>query len=324
VGFSIFTKNFQTMFLEAARRGKNRWWRYLVSLAVIFLAIGIGQFPIFGILMLKGYDQAEITEMSQTLDFEPAGISQNMTVLLLLLAFVGGMAGLWFCLHFIHQKKLKWLVTPFERVNWSKIFYSFGLWMLLTALAELVMYALAPENYGMNFQPDKFLGLVFISLLIFPIQTSWEELMFRGYIMQGVSLLVPVRWLPLMFSSVFFGLMHLMNEEVSAFGLVPTMTYYIGTGLFLGIITLMDDSLELALGVHAATNIYSSLFVTFEASSLKTAALFQMKSVDIYELLAAFALSAAVYIWVVSKKYNWSDWLRKCFGQLETQPIGQV
>lgn len=312
------------MFLEAARRGQNQWWRYLISLAVIFVAVGIGQLPIFGILMLKGYDQQEIAEMAQTLNFEPAGISQNTTVFLLLLAFVGGMVGLWFCLRFIHQKKLRWLVTPNERMNWGKIFYSFGLWMLLTALAELVMYALSPGNYELNFQPDKFPGLVLVSLLIFPIQTSWEELMFRGYIMQGVSLLVPVRWLPLIFSSVLFGLMHLMNEEVSAFGVAPTMIYYIGTGLFLGAITLMDDSLELALGVHAATNIYSSLFVTFEASSLKTAALFQMKTVNIYELLLAFALASAVYIWIVSKKYNWSEWLKKCFGGLETQPIGQV
>lgn len=312
------------MFLEAARRGQNEWWKYLISLLVIFIGVIIGQLPIYGILLLKGFKDFEIAEMTETLNFEAAGIGQNMTLFFLLLAFVGGMVALWFSVVFIHKKKFHWLVTPFERLNWRKILFSFGLWMLLTILAELVMYALNPSNYEPQFQPDKFPSLLLISLLVFPIQTSWEELMFRGYIMQGTSLLVPVRWLPLIFSSALFGLMHLMNEEVGAFGVAPTMVYYIGTGLFLGIITLVDDSLELALGVHAATNIYSSLFVTFEASSLKTAALFNMKTVDIYEMLIAFFAIALVYIWIVSKKYAWSGWLRKCLGAIETQPIEQV
>ena len=40
------------------------------------------------------------------------------------------------------------------------------------------------------------------------------------------------------------------------------MAYYVGTGLFLGILTLMDEGIELALGFHAANNIMTALFVT--------------------------------------------------------------
>ncbi len=142
--------------------------------------------------------------------------------------------------------------------------------------------------------------------------------------MQGTSLLVPMRWIPLIFTSALFGFMHMMNEEVSAFGVGPTMVYYIGTGLFLGIITLMDDSLELALGVHAATNIYSSLFVTFEASSLKTAAIFEMKYVDMNEMLIAFFAIASIYVWIVARKNNWSNWAARCLGPIQTPQIEQV
>ncbi|MCC6723245.1 MAG: CPBP family intramembrane metalloprotease [Saprospiraceae bacterium] len=202
--------------------------------------------------------------------------------------------------------------------------YSFGLWMLLMGLSELVFYAIHPDNYALNFRPDQFWGLVLVSLLMFPLQTSWEELVFRGYMMQGISLIAPLRWLPLILSSATFGLMHMMNEEVGAFGIAPTMTYYIGTGLFLGIITLMDDSLELALGVHAATNIYSALFVTFEASSLKTEALFEMKSVNMTEMLIAFIATACVYVWIVSKRQNWSNWTKKCLGPVDTSQSEQV
>lgn len=312
------------MFLQNARLGKNEWWRYLLSVIVILLGLAAGQMPIYVLLVAKGFTEMEISEMTQTLNFEAAGIGQNATLFFMLLAFVGGLVGLWLSVVYIHQKKFRWLITPLEKVNWRKIFFSFGLWMMLTACAELVMYALHPDNYQLHFQPDKFLGLVLISILIFPLQTSWEELTFRGYLMQGVSLLIPLRWVPLFFTSTLFGLLHIMNQEVNAFGVAPTMAYYIGTGLFLGIITLMDDGLELALGVHAATNIYTSLFVTFEASSLKTAAIFEMKSVDMTELLLAFFAIAAAYIWIVAGKLKWSNWANRCFGPIDPHEIEQV
>jgi uncharacterized protein len=312
------------MFLQIAKQGKNKWWMYLASLIVTMLGTLVGQLPIYGLLLAKGVSEEEIGEMAATLNFEPAGISQNMTLFFMLLAFAGGMLGLWFSVVFIHGKQFKWLITPLERINWRKIFFSFGLWMGLTFVAELIFYLMHPENYALNFRPELFAGLLIISLLMFPIQTSWEELMFRGYLMQGISLIAPFRWIPLLLTSTAFGLLHMMNEEVSAFGVGSTMTYYIGTGLFLGIITLMDDSLELALGVHAATNIYSSLFVTFEAASLQTPAVFEMKSVNMTEMLVAFFATAAVYTWIVAKKHGWGDWAAKCLGPVNRPQIEQV
>jgi membrane protease YdiL (CAAX protease family) len=211
-----------------------------------------------------------------------------------------------------------------ERINWRKILFSFSLWMGLTLAAELIFFLIHPENYELNFHPAQFFGLVVVSLIMFPIQTSWEELVFRGYMMQGISLISYFRWIPLLLTSLAFGLMHMMNEEVSAFGVGSTMTYYIGTGLFLGIITLMDDSLELALGVHAATNIYSSLFVTFEASSLKTAAVFEMKSVNMTEMLIAFFAAASVYTLIVAKKNGWSNWSANLLGTVDKPHNDQV
>lgn len=312
------------MFLQVAKTGQNKWWMYLVSLVVIVIGVIVGQLPIYGYLLSSGFSESEIAEMSETLNFEPAGIGQNMTLFLMLLAFVGGLVGLWFSVVFIHRKEFRSLITPMERINWRKILFSFGLWMGLTVLAELVFFLIHPENYELNFQPELFPGLLLVTLLVFPLQTSWEELMFRGYMMQGISLIAPFRWIPLLLTSAVFGLMHMMNEEVSAFGVGSTMIYYIGTGLFLGIITLMDDSLELALGVHAATNIYSSLFVTFEASSLKTAAIFEMKSVDMVEMLVAFFAVAAVYLWVVAKKQNWSGWASNCLGLVNKPQKDQI
>jgi membrane protease YdiL (CAAX protease family) len=57
--------------------------------------------------------------------------------------------------------------------------------------------------------------------------------------MQGFGNLVKHKWFPLM-TSIIFGSVHFGNPEVSKLGIL-CFVYYIGTGLFLGILTLMDE-----------------------------------------------------------------------------------
>ena len=118
-----------------------------------------------------------------------------------------------------------------------------------------------PENYVANFQADKFAILLLLAIVFVPIQTAFEEFFFRGYLMQALGVRVRNAWLPLFFTSVTFGLMHIANPEVGKLGM-GLLVYYIATGFFLGITTLMDDGLELAWGFHTANNFFTMLFVT--------------------------------------------------------------
>ena len=81
-----------------------------------------------------------------------------------------------------------------------------------------------------------------------------------------------------------------------------------GVGFFLAIITLMDDGLELALGVHIISNIYASLFVTYQGSALKTAALFRIKDLNPELMLAGYFICALLFMAIISKKYMWAGW----------------
>ncbi len=308
------------MFLQKAASGANQWWRYLLTLVIVFIGVIIGQLPLTYLVEVKadeeGLSVSEKLDMAATLDLTPIGISQNLSLLLALLAFVGGLLALWLCVVHIHKKPFRLLITPKRAINWQKIFFGFGLWMAFAVLAELIFFAIYPQNYTFRFDSSQFLGLLAVSLLVLPLQTSFEELMFRGYFMQGISLIAPYRWIPLALTSLAFGLMHWMNPEVQAFGAGLTMIYYVGVGLFLGIITLMDDGLDLAIGVHAATNIFGAVFVTFDDAALQTAALFHVSVVDMGGMLIAFFISAAAFIVIVSKKYRWHD-QTKWYGKIE-------
>ncbi len=312
------------MFLKNAHLGENKWYLYLATLVLVVVGTFVGQAPLTIVILAKAsqsdLDQSEIAAMAESMDFSSLDMDQNLTVFLLLLTFVVALVFLWIGVRFIHKKPFEAIITPTLKINWKKIFFSFGLWMLLSIGLEFVFYSLQPDIYTFQFQADKFFVLLLIALLIFPLQTSFEELLFRGYLMQGISLISQYRWTPLVLTSIGFGTMHFMNPEVQAFGLGLSMTYYIGVGLFLGILTLMDNGLELALGVHAATNIYSALFVTFDDSAVQTAALFHTSEVNMGWMLGGFFFAAAIFIYVVSKKYQWGNW-SNCYGEIEKPQI---
>ena len=53
------------------------------------------------------------------------------------------------------------------------------------------------------------------------------------------------------------------------------MLFYIGTGLLLGVVTLMDEGMELALGFHIANNLITALLVTTDWGALQTNSVFK-------------------------------------------------
>lgn len=185
----------------------------------------------------------------------------NLTFALMVgqLAFCCLVLLLW--VKFIHGQSITSLTTSREKIDWKRVFFSFSVWGGFTAITTLILYWLSPENFVINFDPIKFFPFLLLALLLIPLQTSFEEYFFRAYLMQGIGVVTKSRLIPLLITSITFGLMHIANPEVGKLGMI-IMVYYIGTGFFLGIITLMDEGLELALGFHAANNLIGALLVT--------------------------------------------------------------
>ena len=305
------------MFLKIARQGRNDWWRYLFTIVLTIGALTLFSIPLIGVgafyYTLKygsDVDQEEMMEYLETMNYTEIGISLNSTVFLALLSFVGGLIALWFFLRILHHRNLKTLITPLDKIKWSKVFFAFFLWLLFAFVTEGIAWLISPGDYILQFEWQSFVPLLLISLLILPLQTTFEEVFFRGYLMQGIAMISTYRIVPLLVTSLLFGAMHIANPEIEKFGTWIMMAYYIGMGLFLGFITLMDDSLELAVGIHAATNFFASTFVTFEGSALQTNAIFRTDVFNIELMLPIFFATAAIFIFICRKKYKWVGWQR--------------
>jgi membrane protease YdiL (CAAX protease family) len=243
--------------------------------------------------------------------------SPNTTLFLMLLIFVSTMIGIVLVVKYLHKLKMIDITTSRDKVDWQRIFFSFSLWSSFTVLSTLAFYISSPESFVLNFKLVPFLILLLISFTLLPIQTSAEEYIFRGYLMQGLGLLAKNRWFPLVTTSLMFGLMHILNPEVQKMGYI-IMVYYIGTGFFLGIITLMDDGMELALGFHAANNITAALLVSSDWSALKTESIFKDISTPSvgFEVLAPVIIIFPILLIIFSKKYQWTNWKEKLTGKI--------
>jgi hypothetical protein len=309
-------------FIQQGLKGETKWYWYLITLFIVFIfwqVIGIIPISVMAFLKLGDFDKFM---MSANDAFASAGLDSNLYLFLMLFSFIMGLVGLLIGIRFIHGRLIKTVVTNRSKIDWQRVFFAFGSWFLISIIILAIGIYTEPENLIWNFKPIPFFTLVAISLLLLPLQTSFEELLFRGYLMQGLGVLAKNRWFPLLITSVVFGLLHGANPEVAKLG-NQIMIFYIGTGLLFGITTLMDDGTEIALGMHAANNIIAALFVTTDWTAFQTAALYidtSEPSLGWDTYLPVFVLYPMMLI-IFSRKYGWTNWSEKLFGKVENLPI---
>lgn len=307
------------MFINQAYQGRHEWWRYLIGTAIIFVLFFLGQLPLGIILILKsrGITGGDMEHTTSAL-VKASGLSPNMFTFLLLTSFVIGFAGVWLVAKYIHNLTLKKIATTRLKFDWKRFFVSFSLVGVYIIASIIIEYYSNPEDFEIQFQLIPFLILLAIAVPLVPIQTAFEEFLFRGYLMQGFGILAKNRWFPLLLTSLIFGSLHLANPEVSQFG-NNIMFYYIGTGLFLGILTLMDQGLELSWGFHTANNLIQILLVTAEWSAFQSESVLKdlsnptgMGSEIIFSLLIFYP----ILILIFSRIYKWNNWKEKLLGKV--------
>jgi len=122
-----------------------------------------------------------------------------------------------------------------------------------------------------------------------------------------LAVLARNRWFPLLMTSLLFGLMHSFNPEVKEFGFLTMMPQYVMFGLLFGIITVIDDGAEIAIGAHIANNVFLSIMVTNSTSILQTPALFEQLNIEPWLEFAALAITAVAFFIVMKSIYRWEN-----------------
>ena len=303
------------MFIEQVYKGNNVWWRVLITSA---LTTGIFVMNLVVFLFLSKDDMDKTYDIMK--DF-----SKNVSLFLNLLPFMFFLVLLFFLVHFLHERTILTLTTARKKIDFKRILFSFSLIVLISLISFFISFSNNDSGIVWNFNLLNFSIMLIISLVMLPFQIGFEEYLFRGYLMQQIGFLFKNRWVPLLATSFLFGIFHSANPEVAEMG-YGVMIFYIGTGLLLGVMSLMDDGLELALGFHFGNNLIAATLVTSEFSALQTHAIFRYTEVQdsndiLIEMILSILISYPILLFILSKKYGWTNWKEKLTGNLSKNQV---
>lgn len=262
-------------YVEAAGWGKYRWWQYVLGLMIILFAwmVAANFASAIVALVIGGKEGAAAFGR---LDFAAFGSVGGFVVSIA--GFPVFLAGILIAVTLIHQRHPRTLVTAREKISWRRVGHGFVAgfvpWVLIGGLGQYLLY---PDSFSFNSDLTTFALFVPIAVRISAIQTTTEELFFRGYIVQGASLIWSNRVFLAIVSAVIFTLPHATNPESQEGGWIGMfLGLFVGTGLLYAIVSLIDGTTELAIGAHFANNIAYFLLFNWSGSFFTTPALFSI------------------------------------------------
>jgi len=296
------------MFLEKAHRGYNKWYLYVFTLLVTFLSTQIASIPL--VLYTLFHAQQNDASPRKTLEVSISQIpATNLGLALTLLGFAGGVIALLLCVKFLHRKQPTDILTGRKRFDGKRCLFGAAAWGLLTLVVLGIQYGVCnTSELVFQFQPGPFFAMCLVLLALLPFQVAFEEFIFRGYLLQACALLFRYRWIAVVITGLLFGLLHGSNPEVERFGFWIAMPQYVIIGLLFGYVTVKDDGLELALGIHFINNLLASILVTQEAAALQTHALFQdlAPTASLWDTVMVLACGI-IFVWMCNRKYHFMD-----------------
>jgi len=295
--------------LESSFTGKNAFWRYLIMLAVLLTATNtIGGIPL---LIAIGVKAAENPDIIVQLAENPnnltvLGLDSNLYLFTMLFPFFIGLITFILLIKPLNHRNFTRTINGTNGFRWNRFLISALVWLIISAIYLYVYIKLEPLNFKVNNRSMvTLIPLMLMSVLFIPFQAAFEEIIFRGYLMQGFAVLARNRWIPLIMTSILFGLMHIMNPEVSEFGFGTMMPQYILFGLIFGLITILDDGIEAAMGAHTANNVFLCIMVTNESSALQTPALYQQIEINPRADLISMFFMGMLVIFILGIIFKW-------------------
>lgn len=292
--------------------GQNKFWMY--GFTLLFLVLGyllfqsIIFYPLINLLKQNGFTETDILQNNNLLfDSTALRIDKNWVLLLELGMFVFAFIGFFVSIRLIHHKSLTSILTGYQKFRFNRFAFAFSIWAILLIISVILNYLVSPDALVINFNLQGFVISAVIMIVLMPIQTGIEEIVFRGYLIQGLSQVLKTGIVPLLITSLLFGLAHMSNPEVKEFGWPIMLTYYVCFALFMGCLTLLDEGLELAFGIHFANNIISSFLISSPNSVIKTYSIFETKTENpAMEIIAWFCMACLTFgiFWM---RYRWKN-----------------
>ncbi|MEY2846685.1 MAG: hypothetical protein RL076_2231 [Chloroflexota bacterium] len=285
-------------WLQNTQTGNSKWWSWWVGVVVIVICyVIIGSIPMviatmMGLITLDG-SGSMLAGNADPLQFAIVMISPIML-------FVGT----WLAQRLIHRRSMTQL-TSTSRFRWPLVWQGMAIWLgmgIIFTVAESLIY---PGRYEWTFDVNQWILIAPLVLLLIPIQAAGEELFFRGYLMQAVARLWAQPVFLVLLSGVAFMAPHLANPEMGKAlgGEIPMALNYFLVGVGTAWLSVRDNGIERAIGMHVINNVYAGVAVGYAGSVLGTPTFVQANVIDAwYGVITIIVGFAVLILWPLPTK----------------------
>jgi len=260
-------------FPELSYLGRNDWWRYVVSFALLTAGWVVLQTLAQLVLALAGKDDVVIAILQAPSTYMSYPLADGLLAFAFLLwSIVSALIPFILFVPLLHQRPISTFIFN-GRFNWRGFLRSFEAALIVPGTFLIFVTVFEPGNVTFQFQPGPWVAFALVALALIPLQIFAEEIVFRGYLLQMIGRSTQLYLVRLVVPALVFAVVHAANPEVTGGG--PwALAGYLMASLYLGFLVLWGDGLEFALGLHLANNLFAALIVSSSDSAFGTPTLF--------------------------------------------------
>ncbi|MER9299869.1 CPBP family intramembrane metalloprotease [Mesorhizobium sp. M0621] len=199
----------------------------------------------------------------------PSGVqgflASPLGILTALASFAGIWIGLWIAMRWVHGEKLSALLGVSRRVSRSGFLKGLIAVLITSLISEILLYLLRPEIARGPISLSSWLLFAIPIVALTWLQTSSEEVLFRGYLLRGLANRFRSPFIWALLPALLFTALHwspsssaainaCVLASIAAFALLQTVVVY-ATG-----------NLGAALGAHLGNNLTGFLLISHQES----------------------------------------------------------
>ena len=293
-------------FLDLAKSGRNSKTRWIFGTIIILIGfLIIGSLPSVFICSdeIAGFDCSDLN-LTNIYDAPPI----ILEYILVHWSFIIGIISIFITSRFVHKRGLTQIITHRITIDYDRVFYGMKIGLIIFTIDLILAFFLGAKPILNEFSAPEYITFFLFAIILTPIQASAEEIFFRGYILQGTSLITDSNIKLAIINGILFTLWHIGNPEF-----INAISFYFFFGIITTFITIKDNGIELAMGLHAINNLFVFLIISPAIDPLAGLSLFKAENMTFSFGILLFPVVYAVF----SKKYEWKDaWVEKLFQKI--------
>lgn len=292
-------------YVDLARNNKNALWRIvlgIVLIATVSVAVAVVCFG-FGLAALALRDGYPISD----LDVQDVRIllEDRIGLVATLLTNASLWVGAWLVMMILHRRSIRDLFGFERKLYWRDFIRAAAVTVVVGLVTTPIALLIDPTIVRNDISIMEWIAWAPLVLVLAFLQTSAEEIVFRGYLHQALAarFATPLIWLAV--PTGLFTLLHWQSGALAAMN-VAFLLVILAMSLSMTALLVASGNLAAAMGMHFGNNIGVFLLVS-NTPHLGSAALFSARSITDHRwtswqvtLLALYGiLTIAIPLWLL-------------------------